>query len=395
VYWHRHNEEQTREDLTSSTYRLRELDNAIDQIGLDVEARSSWTDVFSLTWGAMIQIEKTDNGYREFRSPDGSEDPSLSVAYGQADWENKTTISDGAKYETKSIFTQLSIDPSGPWSSLVGLRFSRYDWSFGDVDGDTSDFTWSLRTVRDLSETQNIFVGVSKAFRAPNLTNLDGAVDRGSSGQFAFGNPDLDPEVSLTIEGGWRYANDDFKVMLTIFDTQVEDLIQDVGTGSFDNLEDAHLWGAESRVTWSPNLGGQKRLSFFNDVSLVRGRIDVPQADGSIMRDNISRANRVYGRSGARYVLGHGAVSLQWRWHDAYDHVATSDAGDVRLTIPGDDRGALPGYAVLDLRFERALGHRKSIACGLENILDKNYREPGSGVDGPGRNAFLQLAWSW
>ena len=47
------------------------------------------------------------------------------------------------------------------------------------------------------------------------------------------------------------------------------------------------------------------------------------------------------------------------------------------------------GYATLNFRFGYRVGERSDFLVGVENLLDKNYRVHGSGVDGAGFNAYL------
>lgn len=53
------------------------------------------------------------------------------------------------------------------------------------------------------------------------------------------------------------------------------------------------------------------------------------------------------------------------------------------------------GYATLNLRGNVRLRERLSLDWALMNLLDKNYRVHGSGVDAAGRNLFLSLRYSF
>jgi hemoglobin/transferrin/lactoferrin receptor protein len=54
-----------------------------------------------------------------------------------------------------------------------------------------------------------------------------------------------------------------------------------------------------------------------------------------------------------------------------------------------------PGYASLYLRANLRLSERLELDAALTNLLDKNYRVHGSGLDAPGRNFFLRLRYSF
>ena len=54
-----------------------------------------------------------------------------------------------------------------------------------------------------------------------------------------------------------------------------------------------------------------------------------------------------------------------------------------------------PGFALLNVRGGFRMGERSSVTVILENILDKNYRTMGSGIDGPGTNAAVRYSFSF
>lgn len=399
LWWHRIGEQQFRENLTGdeNVYRRREYDNTLDAYGLDLQAATLWRAAgeHELTWGGTFLFETTDNRYREFRTAPGVLDPAAATAFNPANWNNNTTLSDGSEYTTLGLFAQDQWQITEKVGLLSSARYSRVDWSFGDVEGDTDAVSGGLRGLVDLTETQNVFAGISRGFRAPNLVNLDGLSDRGSSGDFAQGNPDLEPEISHTLEGGWRWIRDRDHLQLSIFHTTIDDLIQrDFSADSeFTNVEDAELKGAEA--AWDLGLDSfignpdAYRLALVGSISLVDATRDIPGTNG-IVTDNLSRANRLYGRVGLKYERDLNWWGLaQVRWHDTYDDVAThpsgSDADDIRLTAAGNPDGSLPGYAVLDLMLGwRSDTRDRELALYLENLADKTYREPGNGVDGVG-----------
>ncbi|MEM6999173.1 MAG: TonB-dependent receptor [Pseudomonadota bacterium] len=410
LWWHRYDESQFRSsrrnlNTPDELIRQREYDNALDAIGLDVQATSfaGRDRAHQLTWGATYIHERTDNAYREFRTPAGVSDLRQLAPHNQADWTNRTTVSDGSTYESSGVFVQDNWQLNDRFSLLLGARYSAYQWSFGNVDGSTQDLTGSIRGLWQSGENHRIFVGLSRGFRAPNLTNLNGLVDRGSSGNPASGNPDLDPEISLTYEAGWKWRAQDNLFELTVFRTDIDDLIQrdfSQTTPITTNVEGAALYGFESRWQFSVALSAQQQLLFLGSVSLLDARRDIPVAGGGTFTDNISRANRLYGNLGLKYEYGTTWSGLiQLRSHAAYDDVARhpsdSDADDVRLTVAGNPDGSLPGFGILDFVVGWSSDDgRRSVKLFVENAADKTYREAGSGVDGVGRNIGITASFA-
>jgi outer membrane receptor protein involved in Fe transport len=400
-WWHQFAEEQYRSSVrdqgtANERIRQREYDDTINVFGIDLQATTflGADDAHELTWGGTYIYEETDNRYRELRTPAGSTDLNLLAPHNPADWPNNATVSDGSTYESIGLFLQDNWRINDRFSLLTGLRYSYYEWSFGDVNGNVDDVTGSLRGTWKVTEEHILFTGVSRGFRAPNLVNLNGNVDRGSSGVAASGNPDLDPERSYTYEAGWKWQKGRNSLSLSVFRTVIDDLIQQdfsLANPVTTNIESAELYGFEAGWDYGMEVGSWQRLALIGSMSLVDATRDIPVVGGTF-KDNLSRANRFYGSFGLKAEKDQNWWGLlQLRWHDTYDDVATHpsdpDANDVRLTIAGDPDGSMPGYGILDLMvgWQSDDGNR-SVSVFVENIGDKTYREPGSGADGVGRN---------
>ena len=187
---------------------------------------------------------------------------------------------------------------------------------------------------------------------------------------------------------------------LTAFYTTIEDVIQTVypaggGSGSLENGESAMLQGFEAAWDVGLPMGNHagSRLAFFGSVSLVDTEADVPQSDGTLRKEPISRANRIYGLGGLKYEIdSNWWTRAQVRFHDDYGRsdITSDDAGDVRLTVPGKDDGTVSGFAVVDLAagWKNNSGDRW-VTLTLENVADETYRQLGSGADAPGMNVVL------
>lgn len=402
--WHLHEEDQHRGQISSGNYRLREYDDEIDSKSLDLEFQSGF-GAHHLTWGATFIKEETANSLIDSRQTGGN---TTAVGIPAGSSSSSTSAPDGSEYQTLGLYVQNDHQLGGGWNLLYGLRYSRFEWEYPNANNggaiessSVSDLTWNLRGQYSFSETSRIFAGVSRAFRAPNLVNLAGYEDRGSNAVFTTGSSDLDPETSITTELGYNLAKEKLKLATSLFDTRVDDLIaRDVNsaTNSIENVETAHIYGFELDTSYQ--ILGESSSTWktvaFTTASYVRATMEIDLNGAGTLEDNISRANRLFGRTGLTVEHENGFRGLfQTRWHDAYDKVATwsgdSDSSDVRLTVPGDATGAMPGYAVFDIRMDwlHSKGKRQ-FGIGIENIFNKTYREPGSGADGAGRNVFVE-----
>ena len=427
AYWHVQQEEQFREDINATRYRRRQFQDEISTIGLDLQL-TSFIKQHEVTYGGTIYQDRTSNDFQRIRTPtNGDVNPDNAVQdQSSASNPGSTTVPDDATYNGVGIFLQDFWRITDQWDLLAGIRYSRYDWDF-DVTADragyaaignqsisenTDALTGNLRLGFAPVPPVYTFAGISQGFRAPSLSNLAGIQDRGSSNLQIQGNPELDAEKSLTYELGGRWTEQRDTIALTAFYTTIDDLIQVEYTdvepdGDIDandqarvvNAEEARLWGLEFSFDYGLPLGNLlpdgARLSLFQVTNWVNGEVDTYNpATASVEEFNLSKANRLFGQAGVRLDLQQGWWGLvRTRWSDAYDEPSLSDGTDIRHTVwqsPGEDPGAMPGYAVLDAKIGWVLsGGKYWVDLTVENLLNRSYREPGSGIDGSGINAIL------
>jgi hemoglobin/transferrin/lactoferrin receptor protein len=432
LYYHQQAEEQTREDNNGGRYRRREYQDQIDTLGVDLQLTSR-VDRHELTYGGTLYQDRTTTDYQRFRSPAADLNPANAVQdQSAASNPGQTTVPDDATYNGVGVFLQDFWRITDQWDLLVGLRYSRYDWNF-DVTADRAGYaaigpatiddsadavTGSVRLGFTPAPPVYTFVGISQGFRAPNLSNLSGIQDSGSSssggtGPQITGNPSLDAEKSVTYEIGGRLTDGKDQLALTGFYTTIDDLIQveytdsaapfgqitAADTARIVNADQARLWGAEFSSDYGLPMGNvlpaHARLSLFQMTNWVNGKVEAYNPVSlSVEEFNISKANRLFGVLGTRLGLEQGWWGLmQMRWSAPYNDVATGDAIDTRHTTfgaVGEAPGAMPGYAVMDMKIGWVVpGGKYWVDLALENLLNATYREPGSGTDGSGLNAIL------
>jgi outer membrane receptor protein involved in Fe transport len=69
----------------------------------------------------------------------------------------------------------------------------------------------------------------------------------------------------------------------------------------------------------------------------------------------------------------------------AQPRLSSRDRRDSRI-----EPGGTPGFWTLGLRAAVARGQTR-LTAGLENLLDRGYREHGSGIDAPGRHVWVRV----
>ncbi len=425
VWWHRHQEYQVREDLQNGTrYRRRETDDQIATVGFDLQLTSRIGAVHEVTYGGTLYEDRTANSARTYRSPAGNTSAASAVFDPGQSTPGTTTVPDGSRYQGLGLFVQDLWTFAGDFDLLTGVRWSRYAWhsdvtpdraGYAGISGTSiADHTQALTANGRLGwhpvEPGTLFTGISQGFRAPNLSNLTGIQSRASSNIQTEGNPDLDPERSLTYEVGGKYEAERDSASLTFFYTDLTDLIQttyiDVNDDGVitaadravaDNANRGTLAGFELAHDWGllrERLPSAARLAVFNVVNATTGEAEQDDGRGGVETVHISRANRVFGSGGIAYEPTPAwYVTITARWSMGYKEVNPGYGTDVRhTTFPaaGGDPGAMPGYAVLDLGAGWRPNRHLRLDAGLENLFDHTYREVGSGIDGSGLAGVLR-----
>ncbi len=144
------------------------------------------------------------------------------------------------------------------------------------------------------------------------------------------------------------------------------------------NLRYEGKWWFEVRATAS---GAQRRLS--------GGDIDDERIGASRRRQDIAdffAGSRIapFIANGVFTITGESLRQIQ-------DRVLPGVADSTRVPL----YSSTAGWVALDVQGGLPIGERWRIGAGIGNLLDKNYRLHGSGLDSPGWNAFANLRYTF
>jgi len=287
-----------------------------------------------------------------------------------------------------AVFSSHTFDLS-PLTLNVGGRFNFFDLKiedsiFGNTNLQPTALVGNVSLYYALSDVSALTGSVNTGFRAPNINDMS------SFGSFDFGievpSKELSPERTLTFELGYKVRKDRTYGQLSLFRTQLFDLIDRVpstfnGSATYNgedvytkkNVGKSYIQGLEL----DGSIGLSAHFSLFGSLIYIYGQ-------DSDKDEPMGRIPPLNGRLGLSYQKGQHWYSDLTFWYAAkQDRLSGGDKSDHR--IPD---GGTPGWQVLNFNLGYDFGMIQ-LNGGIQNIFNEAYRIHGSGVDGMGRNVWL------
>jgi len=365
--------EQRKLQKNASTTLRAERDE-ITTLGILADVQSQ----FSSTWSAHSGIDYFNDRINSTRKDINLTNNSIKALRG--------LYPNDAGYQYQSIYSIHHLDLDA-WQVETGLRFhqnlaSLPDTTLGLTKVKSSALVYSFGLARAISQGISIYANTSSGFRAPNMDDLGslGIVD------FRYELPafDLKPEYSQNYELGIKISKVKFFQELTLFQTELENLITRIKTSQFiqaypvyekRNVDKAFLRGGE----WSGRYELSNSVSAKVNISYVYGQ-------SVTLNEPMRRIPPLHGGFSLSYARKNLFVNSELLFAAAQDRLSTGDKADNRMNPLGT-----PGWAIINLQANYLFNSHFSISLQAQNIGDVDYRMHGSGINGVGRSLWGQI----
>lgn len=371
---YQHHEEGRILQKNGSTSRRTENDK-VRTFGFSAETFSSHGKIWSANSGVEIYNDKV----RSSRT-----DKDLTTS-------NETAIRglypDGATMTSVAAFSMHTLSMA-QWEITAGLRFNTFvnkvtDSVLGATKLTPSALVGNLAVQRRLNETSNIFASLNTGFRAPNINDLGslGIVD------FRYETPnfDLKPEHSLQYQLGYKFRNRAVKAEVFLYRNELYDLIvrNRIAGDSIEgypvyqkkNVERGFIQGAEMGLDLSLNPNWN-----------LSGNMTYTYGQNKTSDEPARRIPPLFGRLATSYTIKNWNLNADWLLAGKQDRLASGDIDDNRIPL-----GGTHGWNVLNIHGSYSINYI-TIAVGLQNIFNEDYRYHGSGVNGYGRSGVLSVS---
>ncbi|MFK5955455.1 MAG: TonB-dependent receptor [Planctomycetota bacterium] len=415
AYYHRQeklNDDPTRDSLSLDT-----------SMGLDLQLENALGNGGSrLVYGlsAIADDVQKSNPQGGTRDPEASWSDVAAFALTEMYVTDTVRIDVGVRVDR----TRLKFDnlPLNELDTLVQDAISNGELSLSDLalENTNTALTGGIGLSWFLNDDLAVFTNLSRAFRAPNKSDLF------SFGPFTNGfnvpSPKVDPESAWSYELGMRGQSHDSAWSATGFYTELDNaIVSEPGTfngdsfidldgnGTLDPGEEVYVkrnstdkvtvQGVELQGTqylptrWTRSLLSHGVVSVYGNASWIDGKNQA--TDGP--PDRLFPTNALLG---VRWENSRNPrerttwVSFESWMVDSFDDIAASRAGDPAFKNDPQDRGSgllapgprVPGFSVFTLRGGVQLNQRVSLTLVVENLGDRLYRVKDSRIDAPGIN---------
>ena len=224
----------------------------------------------------------------------------------------------------------------------------------------TGQVAWGLNTTSKL----RLLASYGTAFRAPTINEL----------YSPYGNPELQPETSQSLEVGARYKiNSRQNFRAAAYHTSITNLIQSVQidpvTWVSKNIGEARIDGLELEYDYRINI-----WSITTNLTWMKA---IDESDNS----NLQRRPRLkLGLQATHHFQDKGNFSLEW--------VYASEREDINYSVYPEERVTLDPYNLFNLSTRIRLSRDWWLEGRLNNLTDEDY-ELIYGYNTAGRSIFI------
>ena len=318
------------------------------------------------------------------------------------DWRGR--YPNGAKYNSFGLFLQDEMALNSKWTTIFGVRVSYFHTKFS-IPNDSStpvnlkhvtqnfqSLTGSCGFIYKLNDQFFFDVNIGQAFRAPNLSDIS-KLGESKGNTYEIPNLNLEPEKMVSFEVGVKLNFTSLKANASAYYAQITDLLASADAaynGSSTIVKDGNVYNVKTKknIGIASIRGFETAIDYnFYQYLYFHSNITTTYGHNTTNDEPVGGIPPTFGLVSIKWRGSVYSFEIYMRFATKQDRLSTDDKDDPRIPEDGTPRWQTynfrAGFKVLkfvDLQF------------AVENIFDYNYREHGSGINGPGRNFIASLA---
>jgi len=318
--------------------------------------------------------------------------------------DNRGRYIDGSEYNSTGIFVQDEISISRKFTAVAGLRYSYFSTNFtfpndsasgfsGKYEQNFKSFTGSTGLIYRLTPQVNLNLNISQGFRAPNLSDIS-KFGESKGSVYEVPNTNLKPEQMLSFDIGTKLKYNKLIADIFVYYSKISDLLASADA-LYKGSPTIEKGGEAYKVKTKKNIGNGFIQGFESYLSYEAGKglflytnFTYTYGQNTTLDEPIDGIPPAFGLAGIKWNNQKYYLDFYTRFATKQDRLSSDDMDDPRIP----DKGT-PGWHTINLRTGMKFNQDLYIQLSLENILDYNYREHGSGINGPGRNFIITFEY--
>lgn len=356
----------------NGTNILRKEKDETNTIGLTADFFSAFTRHWTANSGVELYQDKVSSTRADQNIISGMETAKRGL------------YPDRSRYGNYSLYSLHHIEWNN-WVADAGLRINSFairisDTTLGDVKILPAALVTNAALLYRINRYQALYVSYSSGYRAPNVDDMGtlGIVD------FRYEIPaaSLLPEKSRHTEIGYKLQSKKIKATASLYHLHLGNLITRVkmegqvisGYPVYkkENTEAAYIKGVETDWEWNVQQNW-----------IIAGGLTYTYGQSLSRKEPLRRIPPFHGQLMAAFRKKEWRVTADWQFAGKQNRLAQGDKDDNRIPA-----GGTPGWHIFNINGVYTHKHLQLYA-GLQNLLNKDYRTHGSGINGVGRSFFI------
>jgi outer membrane receptor protein involved in Fe transport len=258
-----------------------------------------------------------------------------------------------------------------------------------------NSITGSIGSIYKISDNILLKSHIAQAFRAPNLSDLS-KLGESKGNVYEIPNLNLKPEKLINIDLGADIDFPSLTIHSAIFYTSFTDIISsadDTINGSPILISDGVYYTLKSKQNVGKayirgiELGFDyhihKNIYLYSNLTSIFGQ-------NTTMNEPVGGMPPTFGLIGIKWLEPSYSLILYMRFAGTQNRLSSDDRDDPRIPEEGT-----PSWRIFTIRTGIKITDIAQLRFSIENIFDYNYREHGSGINGPGRNFIFSLEFTF
>ena len=350
------------------------------------ESKEGRTEVYGIKTLAETSLEFASMWHTLRYGFEGKQEEAKNLKDDKVNSNSKETA------DSFSVYFEDEVELNQDWYVTPGVRYNHHKIDMLASNETFKDTLFALASTYNLTENWSVKASGTELFKGPALS---GSYLTSESSY----NTELEAETGVNYEASIAYQSNDmmdldqFGLSLTVFNTQIDDYIDDTMTGKasedkpYRNLGDVDIVGFESAMTFQrEQLNGRLTYSH-SDSEFTQVAQDSGLEKGQSLDDEVCDSVSII----LGYNFPEAGIDVSWT------SLVTFDL-DAEVSADSDKEG----YDVhsLNIRCVPTTNEDVTVNASIDNIFDEQYASHASHDFGstdyePGRNIQLSLAYQF